>query len=112
LIEHYAGAFPVWLSPVQVALVPINPEHAAYAVRIKEDLQKQDLRVIIDDRNESLGKKIREATLKKIPYLLVLGDKEVSGQTVAIRKRVEGDQGSKTLDEFICQIKEEIKNKS
>ncbi|MCB9758101.1 MAG: threonine--tRNA ligase [Candidatus Omnitrophica bacterium] len=87
LIEHYAGAFPTWLAPVQVALIPIATEHQAFAKEVKEELQKNGIRVIIDERNESLGKRIREATLKKIPYMLVLGEKEIASKEVAVRKR-------------------------
>lgn len=87
LIEHYAGAFPTWLAPVQVTLIPIAIEHQAFAKEVKEELQKNGIRVIIDERNESLGKRIREATLKKIPYMLVLGEKEIASREVAVRKR-------------------------
>lgn len=108
LIEHYAGAFPVWLAPVQVVVIPIKPEHQSYAQNVKESLQKQDVRVIIDERNESLNKRIREGTLKKVPYILIVGDKEVAGKTVAVRKRVAGDQGSIPIEQFVAQITEEI----
>lgn len=104
LIEHYAGAFPVWLAPVQTLIIPIRPEHQAFAGQLKDDLQKKDVRVIIDDRNESLNKKIREGTMRKIPYLLIIGDKEIADRRVSVRRYGIGDQGSQTIDEFINQI--------
>ncbi|MCK5082962.1 MAG: threonine--tRNA ligase [Candidatus Omnitrophica bacterium] len=111
LIEHYGGAFPVWLAPTQVAIIPIREEHAAYAVKIKEDLQRKGLRGIIDQRNESLNKKIREGTVKKIPYLLVVGDKEVQDQTVSVRKYAQGDQGTCASVAFIERIEKEVQLK-
>ncbi len=111
LIEHYAGAFPVWLAPVQAAIIPIAPEHGGYAAAVKEQLQELGLRVTIDDRNESLNKRIREGTVKKIPYLLVIGDKEVKDSTVAIRKYAEGDQGACSVGSFADRACEEVRTK-
>jgi len=111
LIEHYGGAFPVWLAPTQVVIIPIKDEHNAYAVKIKEDLQNKGLRGIIDQRNESLNKRIRESTMKKIPYLLIIGDKEIEANTVAVRKYGEGDQGACELNAFIKQICDEVMSK-
>ncbi|MFA5088979.1 MAG: threonine--tRNA ligase, partial [Candidatus Omnitrophota bacterium] len=111
LIEHYAGAFPVWFAPTQVVIIPIQEEHFDYAKKLKEDLQASGLRVIIDQRNETLNKRIREATLKKIPYVLIVGDKEISEGKIAVRKRGSGEQGTKRVDEFILQVQEEIKTK-
>ncbi|HQP10589.1 MAG TPA: threonine--tRNA ligase, partial [Candidatus Omnitrophota bacterium] len=111
LIEHYAGAFPVWLAPVQAAIIPIAPEHGGYAAAVKEQLQERGLRVTIDDRNESLNKRIREGTVKKIPYLLVIGDKEVKDSTVAIRKYAEGDQGACSVGSFADRACEEVRTK-
>lgn len=111
LIEHYGGAFPVWLAPTQVAIIPIKEEHNDFAVKIKEDLQKNGLRGIIDQRNESLNKRIRDGTVKKIPYLLVIGDKEVKDNIVAVRKYGEGDQGTKALNAFIEQVCDEVRQK-
>ena len=108
LIEHYAGAFPVWLAPTQILLIPIQEKHAGYAQKIKEDLQSQGLRVIIDTRNESLNKRIREGTLKKIPYILIMGDKEIADQKVAVRKFGAGDQGSIPFNTFMQSIQAEI----
>jgi len=111
LIEHYAGAFPVWLAPTQVSIIPIKENHGEFSNSVKEDLQKEGIRVIIDARNESLNKRIREATVKKIPYILIVGDKEISGQTISVRKRIDGDQGAIKVSDFVLQIQEEIKNK-
>jgi threonyl-tRNA synthetase len=111
LIEHYGGAFPVWLAPTQVAIIPIKEEHNAYAVKIKEDLQNNGLRGIIDQRNESLNKRIREGTVKKIPYLIIVGDKEVDSNKVAVRKYGEGDQGVQDLGVFVKQICDEVTSK-
>ena len=111
LIEHYGGAFPVWLAPTQVTIIPIKEEHSAYATKIKEDLQSKGLRCIIDQRNESLNKRIREGTMKKIPYLLIVGDKEVDNNSVAVRKYGEGDQGARDLSTFIQQICDEVTSK-
>lgn len=108
LIEHYAGAFPLWLAPVQAMIIPIKDSHQAYAQKVKENLQGQGLRVIIDARNESLNKRIREGTLQKIPYLLVVGDREVSSFQVSVRKRQAGDQGNKTIEDLSSQLQREI----
>lgn len=108
LIEHYAGAFPTWLSPTQVMVIPIRETHQEYANRLKEDLQKKDVRVIIDDRNESLNKRIREGTVRKIPYLLVVGDKEQTEHKVAVRKYSKGDLGTVTFEDFVKTIENEI----
>lgn len=111
LIEHYAGAFPLWLSPVQVVLVPISDKHIDYVKKIKRELENENIRVELKDENETLGKKIREAGIQKIPYLAVLGDKEISSETVSIRQRGKGDLGQIKLEEFINKIKEEINKK-
>ena len=112
LIEHYAGAFPLWLAPVQVAVIPIKDENQEFANQVKDNLQKNGIRVIIDARNESLGKRIREGAVKKIPYLLVIGDKEVETQQVAVRKRIVGDQGGLTVEAFLKQLQQEIETKT
>ncbi len=108
LIEHYAGAFPLWLAPVQVQMIPIRENHESYCQKMKGDLQKAGLRVIIDNRNETLNKRIREGTVRKIPYLLIAGDKEVDNRSISVRKRVEGDQGVMTVEDLIKRLKEEI----
>ncbi len=108
LVEHYGGAFPVWLAPIQALIVPIAAQHHAYALFVKDDLQKGGVRVIIDQRNESLGKRIREGTIKKIPYLLIVGDNEAKEGTVAVRRYGQGDQGVCPLAAFVAKIREEI----
>ncbi|MDO8520173.1 MAG: threonine--tRNA ligase [Deltaproteobacteria bacterium] len=105
LIEHCGGAFPFWLAPVQIALLTISEEQAPYALQLKNSLSDQGFRVEIDGRNEKLGLKIRENQLKKVPYMAVLGAKEASGGTLAIRHRTEGDLGSQTLEQFVSKIK-------
>ena len=104
LIEHYAGAFPLWLAPVQVGLVPISERHLAYAERIQQQLQKQGFRVELDARNEKMNAKIRDFTMQKVPYVLVMGDKETEGESVSVRARGKGDQGSVAFDEFVARI--------
>ena len=108
LTEHYAGAFPTWLAPVQVKILPISDAHKEYAERLRNILDEQKIRVEVDARNEKIGYKIREAQLQKIPYMLVVGEKEEQTQTVGVRSRTEGDIGAMSLPEFIQKIKEEI----
>ena len=108
LIENYAGAFPTWLAPVQVELLPIADAHVEYANEIKAKLEDVGIRVELDDRNEKIGYKIREAQLQKIPYMLILGDKEKEEGTVGVRSRKDGDIGAMDLDDFIAKIVEEI----
>ncbi|MCD4780139.1 MAG: threonine--tRNA ligase [Candidatus Omnitrophica bacterium] len=112
LIEHYAGAFPVWLAPVQVLLIPIRESHQEYSNQVKERMLAEGMRVTVDYRNESLNKRIREGTLKKIPYIIIIGDNEQSSQTLAIRRHGKGDQGVVPLDDFLLKIKKEIEQKS
>lgn len=111
LIEHYAGAFPVWLAPVQVRIMPIAERHAAYAHQLSKSLKERDVRVEVDDRNEKIGYKIREGQVQKVPYMLVVGDKEVETGTVSLRKRGEGDKGSTDFNTFIDGLLEEIRAK-
>jgi threonyl-tRNA synthetase len=106
LIEHYAGAFPLWLAPVQVGLVPISERHHAYAEEVKAQLELIGLRVQLDGRNEKMNAKIRELTLQKIPYILVLGDKEADSASVSVRTRAKGDGGSMPLLDFIEHTKQ------
>ena len=108
LIENYAGAFPTWLAPVQVEILPIADAHNNYANEVKAKLEDVGIRVEVDERNEKIGYKIREAQLQKIPYMLVLGDKEKEAGTVGVRSRKDGDIGAMDLDEFIAKIVEEI----
>ena len=111
LIEHYAGAFPVWLAPVQTIVVPITDKQKEYAIQIHQKLVDAGIRAKIDDRSEKVGYKIREAETQKIPYMLILGEKEVSNENVAVRKRRKGDQGSAELTDFIAQVQKEEMDK-
>ena len=108
ITEHFAGAFPAWLSPVQVKILPITDRTAEYADQVRDVLDKHGFRVEVDHRNEKIGKKIREAQLDKVPYMLVLGDKEAEGVTVAVRSRSGGDQGVMSLEEFVEILGEEV----
>lgn len=111
LIEHLAGAFPLWLSPIQASIIPISEKHDSYAKKVEKELKENNIRTELRNENETLGKKIREAEMQKVPYLLVVGDKEISANAVSIRERGKGDLGQTSLDKFINKIKEEIKNK-
>jgi threonyl-tRNA synthetase len=111
LIEHYAGNFPVWIAPVQAMILPISDQHHTYAMELKEKFGIAGIRTDIDTRNEKIGYKIREAEMKKIPYILVIGDKELQGQLVSVRRHGKGDQGSQTVSAFIEKIKNEIDQK-
>jgi threonyl-tRNA synthetase len=112
LIEHYAGAFPTWMAPVQIKVIPVNNEfHQAYSQEVYNRLFEEELRVEMDSREEKLGYKIREAQTKKIPYQLVLGDKEVADKLVTFRRYNQEEQITVPLDDFIQMIKKEIKDK-
>ena len=111
LIEEKKGVFPVWLCPKQVKILPIADRHASYANEVKERLQKEGIRVQVDDRSEKIGYKIREAQLSKVPYMLIIGDKEVENNMVGVRSREEGDVGASSLDEFVDRICDDIKSK-
>lgn len=112
LTEHFAGAFPTWLAPVQVKLLPIADRHFSYLAAVKERLERHGIRCEIDDRSEKIGFKIRAAQLEKVPYMLVAGDKDIENNTVSVRARKGGEQGACSLDDFIEQIKKEIKTKA
>ena len=112
LTEHFAGAFPLWLAPVQVKVMSIAEKHNEYANKVKETLEELDIRVELDERNEKIGYKIREAQLQKVPYMLILGDKEVEENKVGVRERKAGDLGQMDLNEFIEKVKKEIQDKS
>ncbi|MCW6112048.1 threonine--tRNA ligase [Clostridium sporogenes] len=112
LIEQYAGAFPTWLAPVQVKLMNITDAQYDYLKKVEENLKQNNIRVEIDTRNEKIGYKIRESQLQKVPYMLILGDKEVEAGKVAVRSRKDGDLGAISLEEFIEKIKNEIKDKA
>ena len=112
LIEHFAGAFPTWLAPVQVKVLPISEKHMDYGEKVLKKLQDAGIRAELDTRAEKIGYKIREAQMKKIPYMLVVGAKEEEEEKVAVRSRSLGDEGQKGLEEFISQIQEEIHTKA
>ncbi len=111
LIEHYAGAFPVWLAPVQVVILPISEKQKDYAEKLSQRLEELDIRAEADLRSEKVGYKIREAQLQKVPYMLVVGDKEMEAGAVSVRDRKGGDKGVMKFEDFLTQITEEIKNK-
>lgn len=112
LTEHYAGAFPTWLAPVQVKLLPIADRHIDYVRQLQEKLEEAGIRCEIDDRSEKIGFKIRSAQLEKIPYMLVVGDKDIEAGTVAVRSRKNGDEGASTIEEFIERIQKEVAEKA
>lgn len=112
LIEQFAGAFPVWLAPVQVKILPISEKQNAYAQKVYEELRESGIRVEFDKRDESVGKKIREAEMEKIPYMLIVGEKEVEAKSVAVRARNQKDLGVMQIDKFVKQISEEIKERA
>ena len=111
LIEKYAGAFPAWLAPTQVKVLPISDNQLDYAKGVVAKLKAAGMRVELDDRNEKIGYKIREAQLEKVPYMLVVGDKEVEAGAVAVRSRKNGDMGAMPADEFIAKLVLEVANK-
>ncbi len=112
LTEHFAGAFPVWLSPVQVKVLSIVDKHHDYAYGIKKLLEQHDIRVEIDNRNEKIGYKIREAQMEKVPYMLIIGDKEMESNSVSVRSRKDGDLGTLSVENFVDKIVEEIRSKA
>ncbi|HWW98472.1 MAG TPA: threonine--tRNA ligase [Edaphobacter sp.] len=112
LIEHYAGAFPLWLAPVQIGLVPISEKHLEYAAAVKAKLEAAGLRVELDARNEKMNAKIREFTLQKVPFVLVMGDKEAASEAVSVRTRGKGDEGSASLADFIERAKGLVESKT
>ncbi len=110
LIEHTGGKFPLWLTPEQAVVLPISEKYNDYAKKVCELLNNYDIRASVDERNETIGKKIRENELKRIPFLLVVGEKEEAGGTVSVRRQGEGDKGSMTPEEFAAKVNEEVKN--
>jgi threonyl-tRNA synthetase len=104
LIEHYAGAFPVWLAPVQAAVLPITDRHAEYARTVVKKLTDAGFRITLDDRSEKVNLKIREAQLQKVPYMLVIGDREAEAGQVSVRNRKHGDQGAVSVDHFLARL--------
>jgi threonyl-tRNA synthetase len=111
LIEHCAGKFPLWLTPTQVKILPISEKNQEYAEKIANLLKNVEIRAEIDDRNEKIGKKIRETELAKVPYMLVLGEKEAADNKVAVRRQAKGDIGTMDLEQFIELVREEVVSK-
>jgi threonyl-tRNA synthetase len=111
LLEHYAGKFPLWLAPVQVKVLPISDKFMDYAKGLVDQLRKADIRCEVDDRNEKIGKKIRDTELMRVPYMLVVGEKEMNESKVAVRRQGKGDLGVKTIEEFVAEAVEEIKER-
>ncbi|MBU5677015.1 threonine--tRNA ligase [Alkaliphilus sp. MSJ-5] len=111
LIEHYAGKFPTWLAPVQVKILPITDKHLEYSLKLEKEMKQKGIRVEVDTRNEKIGYKIREAQLSRVPYMLVIGDKEVESGEVAVRSRDKGDLGAVTVENFINDTIKEIEEK-
>jgi threonyl-tRNA synthetase len=111
LLEHYAGKFPLWLAPVQVKILPISDKFLDYANSVLQSLKNADIRAEVDDRNEKIGKKIRDTELMKVPYMLVVGEKEMSENKVAVRRQGKGDVGTKSVEEFLNEAKAEIKER-
>jgi threonyl-tRNA synthetase len=112
LIEHYAGNFPVWLAPVQVVMIPISERHASYAEQVAEKLKAAGVRVHVDARNEKMNAKIREHTLQKVPFLLVVGDKEVEADEVSVRVRGKGDEGKVSVQSFVARARSLIESRA
>ena len=111
LLEHYAGKLPLWLAPLQVRILPISDKFGDYAKEVLQKLKKADIRAAIDDRSEKIGRKIRDTELMKVPYMLVIGEKEMNENRVAVRRQGKGDLGTKSIDEFLNEIVEEIKER-
>ena len=111
LTEHFAGAFPLWLAPVQIKVLPISEHQHTYAKEVADKLTAAGFRLELDDRNEKIGYKIREAQLEKVPFMLVLGDKEMESGTVAVRSRSEGDLGAMSLDDLIAKLTQMVKDR-
>ncbi len=108
LIEHTGGKFPLWLAPDQAVVMPISEKYNEYAEKLSELLNNSDIRTVLDDRNEKIGRKIRDNELKKIPYLLIVGENEMNSQTVSVRRQGQGDMGAMPVEEFIKKINEEV----
>ena len=111
MLEHYAGKFPTWLAPLQVKILPISDKFLPYAKDVLQKLKKADIRAEIDDRNEKIGKKIRDTELLKVPYMLVVGEKEMNEEKVSVRRQGKGDAGAQSVDEFLKEIVEEIRER-
>ena len=110
LIEHTAGKFPLWLTPDQAVILPISEKYHDYAEKVSEFLKNYDIRTLIDERNEKIGKKIRDNELKRIPYLLIVGEKEQESGSISVRRQGEGDKGVMSLEEFANFIQSEVQS--
>ena len=108
LIEHTGGKFPLWLAPDQVVVMPISEKFNDYAQKLSDLLNNSDIRTVLDDRNEKIGRKIRDNELKKIPYLLIVGENEMNNNTVSVRRQGQGDMGTMSVEDFISKINEEV----
>jgi threonyl-tRNA synthetase len=109
LIEHYAGNFPLWLAPHQVTILPISDKYNSYAKKVLQLLRNSDIRGLVDERDEKIGKKIRDAEIKKIPFMLIIGEKEEQENAVSVREHGKGDQGSLGIQQFIDRVNDEVK---
>jgi threonyl-tRNA synthetase len=112
LIEHYAGAFPLWIAPVQAVILPIADRHLDYAEQLARRLNSEGIRVEIDYRKESVGKKIRDAEIDKVPYMLLVGDKEEDAGAVAVRSYAEGDLGARPIEELVSTMVRQVEKKA
>ena len=108
LIEHTGGKFPLWLTPDQVVVLPVGERYNDYAHRVAKELEQHDIRVLVDDRNEKIGRKIRDNELKRIPYMLVVGEKEQESSSVSVRKQGEGDKGVMEISTFAALLTDEV----
>ena len=108
LIEHTGGKFPLWLAPDQEVVMPISEKFNDYAQKLSDLLNNSDIRTVLDDRNEKIGRKIRDNELKKIPYLLIVGENEMNNNTVSVRRQGQGDMGTMSVEDFISKINEEV----
>ena len=111
LLEHFAGALPLWLAPTQCVIIPVSEKASPYAATIADALKSAEVRVSVDFRNERLQKKIRDAEMEKIPYMVVVGEKEAQDRTVSVRSKSQGDMGKKSIEEFMQMISREIQEK-
>jgi threonyl-tRNA synthetase len=111
LLEHYAGKFPTWLAPLQVRVLPISDKFLAYAQTVSDKLKKADIRTEVDERSEKIGKKIRDTEVARVPYMLIIGEKEVNENMVSVRRQGKGDEGSIEVQAFIDKLRNEIENK-
>jgi threonyl-tRNA synthetase len=111
LTENYAGAFPLWLAPVQAKVIPVASRHNDYARQVAGELEDRGIRTEVDDRNERVGYKIRSGEVERVPYLLVLGDQEIADNNVRVRRRGAGDQGASSLEDFAVRLRQEIREK-